>query len=339
MKATEQGVLQVDRLTRLFSRALLLLTFCLSTYASAETASNDTTLIDKTNSRQHRVAIIYSADSKLQSTIAKEIFKALDNHPANIDISITSTDKKKITPNKKNDIVIAIGNNAIKDVMLHYPNTNKLLITSKQKQIREDGNTDNNNAVLYMTQPYCRQIQFIKAINNNWKTIGILNSQNKTIDTKTLQQCANKHKIKINITNITNQKNLTSHLKIALNQSNLLLALPDTNIYNSRSVKNILLTSYRYRKPVIAFSKSFVNAGALASIHSDATQIAETASKLIEKYFNHGKEFKTRSNYPKLFNISINKQVFRALDISEPDIDKLKQTLELEERELSEAAQ
>jgi putative ABC transport system substrate-binding protein len=78
--------------------------------------------------------------------------------------------------------------------------------------------------------------------------------------------------------------NITDKIKHALHHSDVLLALPDSNIYNSKTVKNILLTSYRYRKPVIGFSKNFVDAGALAAIYSDTEMIAMTASKLIEQY-------------------------------------------------------
>jgi ABC-type uncharacterized transport system substrate-binding protein len=106
-----------------------------------------------------------------------------------------------------------------------------------------------------------------------------------------------------------------------------LLALPDKNIYNSKSVKNILLTSYRHRKPVIAFSKNFVSAGAIAAIYSSTEQIAESASQLIEQYFKLGQRFKKSLNYPLAFDVSINRQVFNALDLTAPELNQLKKTL------------
>jgi putative ABC transport system substrate-binding protein len=108
----------------------------------------------------------------------------------------------------------------------------------------------------------------------------------------------------------------------------VLLALPDSSIYNSKTVKNILLTSYRQRKPIIAFSNNFVNAGALASINSSTEQIADSASKLIEQFFDSDMTFERSTNYPDEFDISINRQVFWALDLIIPDINKIKPSLQ-----------
>lgn len=209
----------------------------------------------------------------------------------------------------------------------HYPESNKLFISTDPNTYRLDTNKNKNDAVLYMTQEYCRQIRFIKLLDTQWKTISILHSQEKHIDSKTIQKCANKYDIKLYTVSTTAKENLTVKIKHALHHSDVLLALPDSNIYNSKTVKNILLTSYRYRKPVIAFSKNFVNAGALASIHSNTEQIAQSASKLVEQYFDSGKRFIKAINYPDAFDININRQVFRALDLSAPDIDELKQAL------------
>ncbi|NOR41719.1 MAG: hypothetical protein GQ572_00165, partial [Gammaproteobacteria bacterium] len=132
-----------------------------------------------------------------------------------------------------------------------------------------------------------------------------------------------------------NNEYIKDDIKDVLNHSDVLLALPDKNIYNSKSVKNILLTSYRHRKPVIAFSRNFVEAGALAAIYSSTEQIAQSASDLVGQYFKSGQRFKQSVNYPLAFDISINRQVFRALDLSIPDIDKLKQTLKDSETDKS----
>ena len=80
-------------------------------------------------------------------------------------------------------------------------------------------------------------------------------------------------------------------------------------------------------KKNINFSKNFVNAGALASINSDTEQIAQSASDLVEQFFDSGARFKNRVNHPENFNININRQVFRALDQIVPDTSTLKQSM------------
>lgn len=213
-----------------------------------------------------------------------------------------------------------------------YPEINKLLISTDPNRYRLDEVKNKDDAILYMTQPYCRQIHFIKLINPKWKTISILSSREKPVDSTVISKCASGYGIDIYTGQVTKEENIAHHIKDALNHSDVLLALPDNNIYNGRTVKNILLTSYRYRKPVIAFSKNFVNAGALASIYSDTRQIAHSGRELVEEYFESGNVFRSQVNHPDKFELDINKQVIRALNIPLPDTDDIKKSLQTNEQ-------
>ena len=328
MSKSEQGVLQQSKSKHSLIRFLLPVALCLSHAVYAESIAEETLLKHEKNIQKHHLVFIYSPDSTLQSNIAQTLSETLINKDTNIVVTTAIAEDKKSTANKKPDLIIAIGFTGIQSANKYYPETNKLFISTDPGKYRPDISSDRKNAVLYMSQPYCRQIQFIKLINQRWKTIGFLNSQVKPVETRLLQQCANKYNIKTYEVNTTGVKNLTNEIKDALNHSDILLALPDKNIYNSKTVKNILLTSYRYRKPVIAFSRNFVNAGALASIYSTTEQISKSASSLIEQYISNDYRFEKIINHPQSFDISINRQVFKALNINVPDIGKLKQTIE-----------
>ena len=278
---------------------------------------------------------MYSPDNALHATIIQKLSENLKlKHPGIIITEVTPEEKIK-TINNNTDIIIGIGYSGMRNADKHYPKTKKLFISIDPNKYRLDRKKNKKDAILYMAQPYCRQIRFENLLNIHCKTIGLLNSQEKPIDTNTIQQCAKKHDLETYIVNTTSSDILKEYIKDVLNHSDVLLALPDKNIYNSQSVKNILLTSYRYRKPVIAFSKNFAEAGALASIYSSTEQIAQSASNLIDEYFKSGQRFKKSVNYPQAFDVSINQQVFRALELSIPDVDKLKRTLKDSETDKS----
>jgi len=333
MNKTEQGVLHQSKLIHLLVHILLFLAFCLTQPVSAKTLAENIAPHDK-NTPKHHVYIIYSPDNTLHANIIQKLSENLKLKRPDIIISEVTPEEKIKAIDSNNDIIIGIGYMGMRSADKHYPKTKKLFISTDPNKYKLDKNKNKNDAILYMAQPYCRQIPFIKLLNSHWKTIGLLNSQEKPIDTNTIQQCAKKHGLGTYIVNTTGGEYMKEHIKDVLSHSDILLALPDKNIYNSQSVKNILLTSYRYRKPVIAFSKNFVDAGALASIYSSTEQIAQSAGNLIEQYFKSGQQFKKSVNYPQAFDVSINRQVFRALDLSIPDdIDKLKQTLKQSETE------
>ena len=332
MNKTEQGVLHQSKLIHLLVHILLFLTFCLTLPAFAETLSANTQPQEK-NTKKHHLFIIYSPNNTLHANIIQKLSENLKLERPDIIISEVTPEEKIKTIDNNTDLIIGIGNAGMQSADKNYPKTKKLFISTDPNKYSLDKNKNKNDAILYMAQPYCRQIPFIKLLNRQWKTIGLLNSREKPIDTNTIQQCAKKHGLETYIVNTTGSEALKNNIKDVLNHSDILLALPDKNIYNSKSVKNILLTSYRYRKPVIAFSKNFTDAGALASIYSSTEQIAQSASNLVEQYFKSGQQFKKSVNYPQAFDVCINRQVFRALDLSIPDLDELKQTIKYSETE------
>ena len=330
MNRNEQGHVRPGRILSLLFCALLSLAF----HPAAIEASPVESASPIESSQPHHVYIVFSPENELHSNIVHKISEDLKRRHLAIAVSTITPDKKIKSVESKTDIIIGIGHEGMRSADTYHPEIKKLFISTDPNKYRLNKDRNSNDAILYMAQSYCRQIRFIRQLNRQWKTISILSSQKKPIESKQLQQCANENDIKLYIVSSTGENDISEKIKHALHHSDVLLALPDGNIYNSKTVKNILLTSYRYRKPVIAFSKNFVNAGALAAIYSDTEKIALSASKLIEQHFYSAKPLES-INYPDEFDIDINKQVFRALDIPIPDIDTIKMTLKQKESNAS----
>lgn len=323
MNRTKQGVVLASSVIPWLLYMLLSLVF----YPANSDASSSSVIPSSAALQQHHVFIIFSPENELHSKIAHKISENLElTHPVIIVTNITP-DKKIKLATSDTDIIIGIGAEGMKNANTHYPGIKKLFISTDPNKYKFHSNKNRHDSILYMTQPYCRQIAFIHQLNSEWKTISIMKSKEKPIDSKQLLKCANEYGLKVYIVSTDGEDNITGKIKHALHHSDVLLALPDSNIYNSRTVKNILMTSYRYRKPVIAFSKNFVSAGALAAIYSDTESIAMSASMLVERHFYSAKPV-AAINYPEKFDISINRQVFRALDIPIPDIDVIRKTLQ-----------
>lgn len=116
---------------------------------------------------------------------------------------------------------------------------------------------------------------------------------------------------------VTADDRLIPTLIRALNYGDFLLAAPDNSIYNPRTIKHILLTTYRRNRIVIGPSQAYVKAGSLASTYTPLTQIAKLAADFINEYHASG-EFPPPA-YPDNFRIDLNHQVARSLNIPLPD--------------------
>jgi len=307
--------------------SLLIALFFLIETTQAESLNNNqvNNKINKSaDDFSQNIFIFHDKNNELHRYIVKKITNTLaKTHPTR---KIIESIPK---PNLRGTIglILAIGTKNIHAAINQFPNEKKLLITSDPATYSLTKKTDGNSFIMYMAQPYCRQLQFISLLNNKWKKISFLSTNTKPVNEKIFENCSNSTQIKTYHVKLYNKENLTIKIKDAIKHADLLLALPDKNIYNSHTVKNILLTSYRHRKPVIAFSKNFANSGALASIYSNKEQIADAITSIIVNYLDSDFRLNKRIYYPEEFSITINKQVFKALDIKIPDLNRIKENI------------
>nr|MBL8457364.1 hypothetical protein [Zoogloeaceae bacterium] len=82
----------------------------------------------------------------------------------------------------------------------------------------------------------------------------------------------------------------------------------------------ILLSCYRQRRPVFAYSKAYVDAGALAAVYSSPADIGrDTAEWLSSLDGGVTIDALPRPRAPRQFGVAVNRQVARALSLNVPD--------------------
>ena len=276
---------------------------------------------------ENNVYIIQPPDAAQYAAITQRLTDTLrDMH--DINVTQMSPDQIDASIDDKTALIVSVGDAAMASTDKHYPSSRKLYISSYPRKQRTETVKHPGNAFLYMTQPYCRQLKMIRLIGEKWRTIGLLYTEKNASSIETIRACGDEFDLDLYAVRKETDGNLSDVLKDVLAHSDVLLALPDANIYNGNTAKNILLTSYRFRKPVIAFSENFVTAGALASIHSDTGQIAYSAGQIIHGYFQNGNTFEQTEYYPERFDIDINKHVVKALGLTHPNIDSLESILD-----------
>jgi ABC-type uncharacterized transport system substrate-binding protein len=100
-------------------------------------------------------------------------------------------------------------------------------------------------------------------------------------------------------------------------QNEVLLALPDSDVYNTESIRNILLSSYRHKQAVIGFSADMVKAGALATTYSDIEDVDAQVAEMAASYVSSG--VLPPPQFPRYFRTVVNEGVARSLDVPVSD--------------------
>jgi ABC-type uncharacterized transport system substrate-binding protein len=97
-------------------------------------------------------------------------------------------------------------------------------------------------------------------------------------------------------------------------QTEVLLALPDSAVYNTENFRNILLSTYRHKQGVIGFSGDRVKAGALATTYSGIEDIDAQVAEIASAYVAGGEL--APPQFPRYFRTIVNEGVARSLDVA-----------------------
>jgi len=177
------------------------------------------------------------------------------------------------------------------------------------------------HAAIYLDQPYERQLSLVAAALPKLHRLGVLYST-PPVEMDRLRQVAQAKNFNLWSRSTLAGDELPTDLEATLKQSEVLLALPDASVYNSFTIRNILLETYRSHIPMIGFSASLVRAGALMAVFSSPEQVATQTVAVLNQFVNSS--HLPRSQYPEDFEVLVNKEVARSLNLELPEAANLR---------------
>jgi hypothetical protein len=116
---------------------------------------------------------------------------------------------------------------------------------------------------------------------------------------------------------VARRKELAPALNRLLPRVDALLALNETGLYDSRTARLVLLTSYRQRRPVVGPGRGFVQAGSLATTYSGDTHLARSLAEWLRRLLRNGQL--PEPDWPAHFSVTLNEDVAEAYDLSPRD--------------------
>ena len=118
----------------------------------------------------------------------------------------------------------------------------------------------------------------------------------------------------VHIGECTGPAQLLQTLTSLKDRCDLVLCLPDATLYNSATVKPLVLASLRYRLPLIGFTESFVRAGAAAGVYPDFRDLGAQAGELALKALSG--QTLPRMEHPRRLRVAVNQNITRLLGLS-----------------------
>ncbi len=228
------------------------------------------------------------------------------------------------------DLVVAVGSPAARAALQRGegpPVIATLLTRAAFEKIRADSpGRRSGTTALYLDQPLQRQVAFIQRLLPDTRRVVTVVSDSLESQIPLLKREAAARQMTLDATVLADSDNLVPVLERMLAREGVFLALPDSTVFSRDNIRPFLLTTYRYQRPVIAFSPAFVQAGALAALHTTPAQLALELSQWLAR-LNPGGMTLPPPQGPARFSVIFNAQVARALKLTLPGEDEILATL------------
>jgi len=268
------------------------------------------------------IALILADDSTPYREFTASLQKNLqaDWKLAYTDNNLRPTDRHPV------DLIVTVGSGALRRALAAGSNT-PILATllpeySYQSMLREARSPPLVSAI-YLDQPAKRQARLLRLLFPDIQRVGLLVSEQSQQQILPFRSALVLQRIQLITEHVGDEAQTLPLLESLLARSEVLLALPDAQIYSRASIRPILITAYRFKRPVIGFSAALTKAGALAALYSTPAQLGRQAGALISV---HGTRLPPPRG-PSEYSLTINQSVADAFGLRLPEETDLFQKL------------
>lgn len=221
------------------------------------------------------------------------------------------------------DIIVTVGAGAAAEVMSRNPKSRLItsLITDSAFSSLAKKYYGSTSAaflagvsVICLDQPVKRSIRLAKMLMPEATDAGLMLGPASYGKEEEFSRQVKKAGMTSTMVKFSAAENPILAIEPVLKKSDVFIPVPDSRLINIATAKWILQLSYRYRVPVIAYSKAYLNGGALAAIYSSPENVGRQTADLI----NRGKQFPNVGgrHIPAYFSIEFNSSVAAYLDVS-----------------------
>lgn len=267
------------------------------------------------------INIITFGESSIKEQYVQRLKSVLLSRFNEIDI-----EKDKIT--KTEGIYIAIGSKALiqllelklqRPILTVFVKKSSFyhIIKGFEHQSLAQGQLVNLNHIgaIYSDPPIEKQIQLISEIFGAKASFGVVTSPITEFMQTEITHLANANNLSVEFVNYRSNDNINKIINSLKNQ-NVIFAIPDNLVWNSTTLKNIVLSTYRNEQPIVGFSRNLVKAGSIASSYSDLGDVVkETIDRVKLMDMTNPVTIRASAKYNSLVT---NDNVLRSLNLKQP---------------------
>ncbi len=210
-------------------------------------------------------------------------------------------------------LVIALGSDALEALASHRvtaPIVSSMVLSGHARSPADL----NIVATISLHVPTMGLLAELKRVFPGKTRLGVLrNPSSGGTGAAALQLRAKEHGFSIRIADCSGPEQLLKAFLSLKGEVDFVWCRPDNSLFNSSTVKPLVLASLQHGLPIIGFSESFVRAGAAFGMYADFEDIGRQAAEAARKCL--AGETPARGERPRKFKLAVNERVIRILGL------------------------
>lgn len=259
-----------------------------------------------------------------------EFSAALRESLLNTNVVLTAVNSGQQLP-QKSSLIITVGMKAANEVGGSNATAvlNVMIPRSGHKKLLQDFPKRENShhfSSIYLDQPIDRQLRLVVAAFPDRHSLGVLFAAPASEGIEELKLKSAEYGFSLYASEVSANISLFQEIQELLKHSDVFLSLPSPTIFNSSTLRNILVSTYQAGVPMVGFSSSLVKAGAMCAVFSSPAQIANQASAAILSFGVTG--ILPAAQYPKFYDVVVNERVAQSMNITIQSAEELKASMD-----------
>ncbi|MBI5785636.1 MAG: hypothetical protein HZA64_09280 [Rhodocyclales bacterium] len=219
-------------------------------------------------------------------------------------------------------VLVALGSRALAAALRHAAGKPVVAALLAQASLDEiaPATGDRWSAIL-LDQPIERWINLIQTAFPGIQQVGMLAGPASQKAARVVERKMADRKLTLAVETIATAEEVVPAIERLTPRMGVLLAMPDPLAHNRNTVQPLLLTTYRAGIPVVAYSESYQQAGAVLALYSTVPQIVAQVVDSLQQV----REGKVLPNHqsPRYFTVGVNSAVARSLGLTLPTASEL----------------
>ena len=228
-------------------------------------------------------------------------------------------------------LVITVGSSAARLAMESgLPTLNTMITRRHFESIKEAYKSP--VTALYLEQPFSRMLTLVKTTLPDRDQITVILGPTSKQMQQEISDACQVQGLRCTSVVVEDQAGLEQAQQFAASSGKVMLVLPDPQVVNGSTARNLILGAYRRGVALVGYSNALVKAGALMSVHSSPGQLGEDAAAMAIEVLQRGSLRVPPARYPERFTVSVNYQLARALQLDLATEASLTNAIERAER-------